>query len=144
MKLIFLDIDGVLCIPIKGLQQGVLEEFDGNCVCEFKRVLEETDARIVISSVWRLDHIMPTLIKQFERHGLPVEKIIGKTPDMSTHKREIEILKWLEDYGEEVTHWCAVDDGALHLPGNFVRTEFNYDCGLTKEAADQMIAILNI
>jgi len=54
MKLIFLDVDGVLCLIGRDEKTNKLKSFvSGEAVENLKRIVDETHARIVLSSSWR-------------------------------------------------------------------------------------------
>src|SRR4029079_3793405 len=90
MKVIFLDIDGVLNhnrmshhrdpTSIEPLPIPIAPA----CMAQLNRLITETAAKIVISSSWRLvvrwQDLGPALI----RHGL-VGEVIDETPDLSNH-----------------------------------------------------------
>lgn len=151
MKVLFLDLDGVLVTR----RIGCMEE---RLVLNLKRIVEETGTLIVLSSDWRRWREGRVECRRVLRsHGMD---FIGCTPCMSAMhgNRPIEILRWMrahnkkateEEGGEEkVSEWVAVDDRMLlgekqgiKLEGHFVHTHPRQ--GLTQAAANQCIAILN-
>lgn len=146
MKLIFLDLDGVLVTR----RLGVFEE---NLLQNLKRVVEETGATIVLSSDWRRH---PAARLEAKRAlGTAGLTFIGCTPIMSAYiaQRPTEILQWKKDYqrsadAQRITHWLAIDDRALleerhgsHLRGHFVQTQPVR--GFTAADADLCISMLN-
>ncbi|KAL3933516.1 MAG: hypothetical protein SGPRY_000245 [Prymnesium sp.] len=145
-KLIFLDIDGVICCnSISRLEEAKLKQL--------KRVVSETgNTKVVLSSDWRrqqaLKRLVVTTLKQY---GI---KCIGATPQRSMMQpvRPMEILSWLSANGPSVeggvTAWIAIDDrnlllesGGQDLKGHFVHTHIS--TGLTVTKADQAIKLLN-
>jgi len=60
MKVIFLDFDGVITIPPKWyLNAGKIKWI--------KKIVDETDAKIVVSSSWRMDSVEETIDKMIGR-----------------------------------------------------------------------------
>lgn len=87
MRVIFLDIDGVLnrCDTRSG-QTPTPEEplpipIEPVCMARLNRLVEETGAKIVISSSWRMFACWQDLGPALVRHGL-VAEVIGETPDL--------------------------------------------------------------
>ena len=79
MKAIFLDIDGVLnsnehTAFIKSFityGDNMIEPFDDECLYNLKYIVDETDAKIIITSIWRLfpDYLY-ILMNKLEEYGL--------------------------------------------------------------------------
>jgi methionine--tRNA ligase beta chain len=118
MKIIFLDIDGVLNVDYADKDQfGHIfrEEFVQN----LKEIIEKTNAKIVISSTWK-DKGIERMLALWKERDLPGE-ISDITPDCvdvceSTNivyydqvKRGHEIKLWLDRH-PEVTHYVILDD----------------------------------
>jgi hypothetical protein len=162
-KIIFLDIDGVLnvCYPEHD-EYGRI--FHPNFVDNLKRVIDETGAKIVISSTWRYAGL-ERMKEMWQKRNLPGE-VIDVTPDctylynegllqLTTRiERGHEIEYWLDENPGLVENYVILDDNSDFLPhqlGNFVMTSNNInhpDCvdigyGLTKECAKKAIRILN-
>jgi hypothetical protein len=91
--IIFLDIDGVL---VHNKCKNV-HTFDPLCVKVLKKLINYYNAKIVISSSWRIYHLELAL-DQFELNGLDLDIIIGKTPiDKIDGNRFNEISTWIND-----------------------------------------------
>ena len=162
MKIIFLDIDGVLNIIPQDY-----DEFGGifhpNFVDNLKHIINETGAKIVISSTWRMNGLIE-MKRMWVVRGLPGE-VIDITPTCSQMvdwgkfeffdevERGHEIQDWIDKH-PEVTNYVILDDDNDMLESqrnNFVRCANNKDhedCvdigyGLTKQCAEQAIKILN-
>lgn len=106
MKILFLDIDGVL--NRQGTKEKVevlgalLRGVDRRLLAMLQEWLtEHEEVSVVLSSSWR-NH--ETLVEHLERAGL---KFIGKTGRASTRGREIEI--WLGRH-PDITHYAILDD----------------------------------
>lgn len=143
MKALFLDIDGVLnsqtWTEANYARGGNLLDLDPEAVRRVLNVLAATDAKLVLSSTWRLSR---TLVKQLLDVGLP---IFDSTPRADAFDcRSDEITAWLKSH-PDVTTFAIVDDdpdaGYGELAPYFVQT--NCAFGLTDEPANALIAILN-
>jgi hypothetical protein len=150
MKVIFLDIDGVLnVIPTEWDDYG--EIFHTPLVNNLNHIIESTGAKLVISSSCRSSGLV-FLRNMWLTRNLPGE-IYDITPIISRVKRGYEIKKWLNQH-PEVKNYVILDDDIDMLPeqkNNFVQTSENIDhddCidigyGLTKTCAEKAIKILN-
>lgn len=154
-NIIFLDIDGVLnstasrnfardCmkvpIPHTDLPAPALVE-------NLNLILDSTDARIVISSSWRIIYSIIALADIFYLCGVRPQKIIDKTPDTKRgyDGRYLEIQLWIKHNHKKMKNFVVIDDcdDALlpNRPGTFIKTDF--EIGLTREQAHQACEILN-
>ncbi len=137
MKVVFLDIDGVLNHPgtysegapwrreeVERLRVPV----DPGCMARLNRLIVETGAKIVISSSWRLFARWEELGPALARYGL-VADVIGETPDLVNDpvwleawrtrdgapfayeriERGMEISEWIAAH-PEVTAFVILDD----------------------------------
>lgn len=124
MKVLFLDIDGVLCLPQQygsRFKKGVtFDSWDNKCIRALNEIIKETDCEIVISSDWR------EYASLHDMQDLFLERGVIKTPIAYTQiigQREVEIQDYLAT--NKANTWCAVDDMDLDLKC-FVRTR-EYD-----------------
>ena len=76
-RIIFLDIDGVLNRTKKATHIRI----DADLVDLLRGLVEETGARIVLSTFWR--HFTEYITYVLTRHGIPAETVIGRTPGTS-------------------------------------------------------------
>lgn len=96
MKVIFLDIDGVICVPTREHDQyGQL--FHQPFVDNLKWIINETGAKIVISSTWRMSGLS-VMKEMWEKRGLPGE-VIDTTPIISGAKARYSDRKPIDDAG---------------------------------------------
>ncbi len=162
MKIIFLDINGVLKTGIyaihyfevckhfglsrkdgKDLRHGLRDEFgshfDPRPVQLLEYIIKETGAKIVISSTWR--HSGEEQMKlMWEMRSLPGE-VIGITKHLNTDRGE-EIAEYLRE--NETDAYVIIDDHRDMLPeqiNNFVKVDGEY--GITLKDAEKIISILN-
>lgn len=153
MKIIFFDVDGVLNHSKTDGWKTTKDLFvlDKECVEQLHRILLATNARIVLSSTWRLSvEGCNVLSKELEINGFT---FLGKTAKlhMGSYNRSEDILDWLNTTwpysfgwnGEKITHMAVIDDDtdADLGDGSFFKTDFEAG-GLTKEIADRIITHL--
>lgn len=153
MKVIFLDIDGVLNherhykwlmeTDEPTLLQSVYpySEFNPKSCRLLMDIIRETGAQIVVSSSWRLDgeNRLNSLFKFF---GLP--RIYDITPCLNT-ARGIEIGAWLAAH-PEVTNYVILDDDEDMNDEQkpfFIKTN-PYEDGLNEACKDKAIELLNV
>ena len=144
MKVLFLDIDGVICsirsaVAYGGFPWTVKEKdmylFDDVAIKLIQRLCKDTNTKIVLSSVWRLSHDWKMI---GEKLNLP---IIDKTPNKLSSNRGEEIAMWLRD--NKVDAYAIVDDDSDMLEEQlpfFVRVYSKN--GLSFENYEQLMAIL--
>lgn len=140
-KYIFLDVDGVL-------NNKDWQPIDPKNVENLKYIIDNTGAKIVLSSSWRKienrkdSFSWKCLNKYFQDYNL---SIYSETPQIYEPDRGFEILKWLED--KKDYKFCVIDDTfedsfrKYELTKFFVKTDWN--TGLTKEDAEKAIKILS-
>lgn len=154
MKVIFLDIDGVLNVSYIGDDE-FGQIFNDIFVKNLEKLLIETNAKLVISSTWR-DSGLNFLHDMWKERKLPGE-IIDITPNFmvktgSVLQRGSEIAEWLSK--NEVDNYVIIDDEVGDMLeeqiNNIVRCSRNhehidqiYGMGLTTECTIQAIKILN-
>jgi hypothetical protein len=144
MKIIFLDIDGVICLSrewgsrmckIKRweLEGGEgdppvtirLDDFNKVAVDVLNDIILTSGADIVISSDWRLYATLEEMKDLFYQFGV-IKGPIDFTPELQTVTKRAdirvdEINLWLSNH-PEVTNWVAIDDLDLSKLDNFVKT----------------------
>lgn len=155
MKIIFLDIDGVLNSRAYDRKRNWNEQtdIDETRLPLIKEIVDATAAKIVLSSTWRLhwnkysnrcDADGRYINKTFAKFGLT---IYDKTPDLGIHAlRREEIEKWLKETTEGIESFVIIDDyryGWGDLSEHFVKTDPNFRLGIEKEQVKQAIEILN-
>ena len=116
---------------------------DERAIVQLKKIVEATDAEIVLSSSWRwYKDTRDKVHYQLQRKGIDFVDTTPREIDI-TMTRGAEIKTWLDEH-PEVDQFVILDDEDLklkeYLP-NHVRTTFKY--GLTREKAAQAIKILN-
>jgi hypothetical protein len=103
MKVIFLDIDGVLNCSKTPNPRGFPYIVDKKLLARFKKLLERTGAKVVLTSSWRCD---PVGVFAAKHYGVPFFDIC---PDKPRSSRCKEMLAWLADH-PKVTRYAVLDD----------------------------------
>ena len=163
-KVVFLDIDGVLNtkwwytqMDRKTPKDKYGYAFDPKAVANLRKVVDETEAGIVISSSWKCMGLSQ-MEDMWDERNLP-GKVVGITPNSVSdellvdtdidsmelfHIRGEEIKEWLTKHGKHVSHYVIIDDMDNMLPeqqSHFVQT--NPEVGITEDDANKAIVILN-
>jgi hypothetical protein len=103
MKVVFLDIDGVLNTRQTHNPRKLPYIVDKALVRRLKRLLTRTAAKVVLTTTWRYD---PAGLFSVRRYGIP---FIGSTPDFPELPRREEIRAWLKKH-PRVTRYAVLDD----------------------------------
>ncbi|MDR2345273.1 MAG: AAA family ATPase [Planctomycetaceae bacterium] len=183
-KIIFLDIDGVLqpydsqdrfkhLKEVDEFNSRLLEEYgvdyrgynyydvlavyydwDKDAVAELKRILNATDAKIVLSSDWR-DKTIFRMVDLCKIHDLDeyiigattkedISNIIAANPKYKQMRsfRSVEILMYVADH-PEIKNYVAIDD--MNLTPDLGEEHTVITCNkMTTEDADKCIELLNV
>ena len=160
MKIIFLDIDGVLncatskshCIDVDGR---VIKGIDSDKVKRLAKIVEATGAQIVLSSDWKdgwekyYTSQKPSHAKYLDNHLYKKGKLTIKDKTPNTHKgswfRGSEILAYLRMH-QDIENYVILDDTFFD---DFVNKEIeehlvltNWEVGLTDGDVKNAIKIL--
>lgn len=135
MKVLFLDIDGVVNCSSTMQRHGAFIGIDPRLAARVKKIKKATGCKIVLSSTWRLNGESRA---EVVRHGL---HFIDITPEARSGIRGNEIYAWLQDH-PEVTRYAILDDDSDFLADQplFKTTWHN---GITDEIAAKVIEYLN-
>lgn len=134
MKVLFLDIDGVLNTP-KSTGRFGIDFVDNTATALVARIVKETDCKIVLSSTWRIDEQDRKLAtRELNYHGL---EIYDYTPILKTRNEEIQT--WINQ--NKISKYAILDDMTeAEIAGHFFKT--NENVGLTVTIAEKIIAHL--
>ena len=152
MKIIFLDIDGVLNSIVfdreRTNEQGNIDETRLPLI---KQILDETGALIVLSSSWRkhwdkepslCDDLGAEINSIFATYDIA---IYDKTPQLQSNDRAEEIRLWLSQ-NETVRTFVILDDISFgwgsDLQDNLVKTNCRIGRGLERQHVQKAISIL--
>lgn len=123
MKVIFLDFDGVLnsekwfrtrekSVEIDDIKsQYPYYQIDPNSISLLNQIIQSTEAKVVVSSTWRLGRTVEELQSILNIHGF-IGEIIDKTPHFGAPKgfgytipRGCEIDWWLKEKNFQRINW---------------------------------------
>lgn len=110
MKVVFLDIDGVLNNNHTKERCNGFLGVDRELSTKFLKWIEGKDVKIILSSTWRLHQDMWEHLHDAGIHW------IGITPNMPRVARGYEIAEYLDKH-PEITHHVILDDMDEMLPG---------------------------
>jgi hypothetical protein len=144
LNVLFLDIDGVLN-PEKTNHQHV---FAPGCVRQLRRILDHNpQTHVVFSTSWRTGFSFFVLGWLWRQHDLPLQRVIGRTPEIENEMRGAEIQRWLDNAPlrskeHKVGRYAVLDDEVApileDIPAHSVFACDPWD-GLTEEVADGVI-----
>lgn len=108
MKLIFLDIDGVLnshdwwdrrpkLSPDRTRKDFVENQLDPEAIARFKKLLKDTGAKVVLSSTWRRFKEDRELIREKVVDFIDVTPHFPEYSGVKSKQRGREIIQWLLD-----------------------------------------------
>ena len=116
MNIIFLDVDGVLnsvehLIEVYNKtgkpHHGINYPFDEKCLINLKRLVEETNSLIVITSTWRkYKDAKERLLEELKKYKLD-KYVIGYTKNLGN--KILEIKEYLKTLGENI-NFIILDD----------------------------------
>lgn len=160
MKVIFLDVDGVL--NSIGWMKKNDRKKHGNCeinpenIKMLKEIADKTEAKIVLSSTWRnVDgedgeprHPMyDYLVDELREFGI---EIFSRTP-LINNDRPKEIKAWLDETSFEIESFISIDDDFCEkdyekqgIYNRLIKTQFwNEKGGLQEKHVEKAIQLLN-
>lgn len=146
MKVLFLDIDGVIN-RFKFYEHGGLDcTLDKDCIARLSNIVKQTGCVIVISSTWKYSNTLMDTLEEELFPFLPKGCIAGCTPNNVLRPyREEEIQQYLKEH-PYIKNYVIVDDYDFELKsflngGHCVITDALK--GLTEKDANKCIEILN-
>jgi hypothetical protein len=154
MRIIFLDIDGVLNSENEPYE-GKLWRLSESAILRVNTIIERTDARIVLTSDWRRYHGLQRCAEVLRAHGLSAE-IVDATPNLENRRtvheedfdptayferlRRSEIEAWMKSH--DIQTFVVIDDLAVFERDHPNMILTNATTGLTAEDAARAIAVL--
>ena len=108
MKVLFLDIDGVVCLHKDKDWNNEEEIFDAACCRKLQEIVSATGCKLVLSSSWRLfPESIRSMFRQLKPFGVTRENFLGRTPLRG--ERGDEIMAYLKKR-PQIETFVAVDD----------------------------------
>jgi hypothetical protein len=147
MKVLFLDIDGVMNSRqyIKRVDvdfDDPKHQMDPDAVIRLNSICSQTGASIVVTSTWRkaFTYYLDKLQDCIASYGIKAP-VIGMTADLvlDGYSRTDEILCWLADH-VDIDGYVVLDDEGINLPGHLVQTKF--DDGIQDHHVRMAVVIL--
>lgn len=155
MKLIFLDVDGVLnCNTSTSRCKGMLG-VDSDKVARLARIVHESSAKIVLISTWKLDWYRTSnekelpwlgkyLVSELAKYNVQIH---DKTIDEQVSHRGEGINNWMNNQSETIESFVILDDDSFDykyqgLSMYHVKTSFYHD-GLQDCHVEKAIKLLN-
>jgi len=156
MKVIFLDMDGVINSAdyllrrrkdkirkkkIKTKENRCIRMIDEKAVKLLNEIIEATDAKIVISSTWRIQNSTEMIQSYLNKRGFKGE-VISQTPRFPFKDRGDEIERWLKTH-DSVESFIILDDSSDMGPmmDRLIRT--TWATGLQQKHVEQAIKMLS-
>ena len=118
-----------------------LRHLDPEPIVLLNEIVRESQAKVVVSSTWRLGYDAQGLQILLESQGF-VGEVVGKTPDMPAKQRGHEIRRWLKDNGRPLTNFVILDDDSdmAGLAHRLVKTSCKL--GLEREHVEKALEII--
>lgn len=136
MKIIFLDIDGVMNNIRKWPKNAGRRWIDPSAVRRLNKITHATTSAIVISSTWRRFWNVKQILEAAGVRG----NIIGSTPFLPSEPRGSEIQLWLSKHGAEKFIILDDDSDMGNLMDALIKTK--WDVGLQDIHVKKAIARL--
>ena len=145
MKVIFLDFDGVITVPPKW-------ELNSNKIAKIKTLVEETGAKIVVSSSWRhgLKRNFEWELKDNANNNHNNDMIIWLkdniydiTPNIGLgNGRGGEIQKWLDEHNDIENYVILDDDSDMWNSQLYHFVQTDYQTGFTEHEYELAYKVL--
>lgn len=150
MKLLFLDIDGVLNYFDFNMEAEMnsflnFSEIDTEKVLLLNEIVRRTEAKIVISSSWRKLYSIEDLIEGLKGRGF-IGEIIDVTPSINIMnlQRGHEIKHWIDNCDLDISSIVILDDDSDMEGVEEYHIKTDYKTGLTKSDVELVIKKLEV
>lgn len=162
IKVIFLDIDGVLNSrewfekryngnvkdihekEYRSLFERQADDIDPYALSLLKNFVDKNDIKVVLSSTWRFLYSISEVSELFNMIGWDMT-FLDRTLEANSGHRGEEIKHWLDNTKYNVGKYVIIDDDGDMLDEqkeNFVQTKF--EIGMTQEHIERMEVILEL
>ena len=162
MKLIFLDVDGVLnSIETRDKAPSGVIGIEDSKVALLKQLVDKTGAKVVLTSTWKTDYYpdapvedMPSdgryLVKKLQAHGV---HLFSRTEDVTWSKRGRGILDFIKKFSDVVESFVILDDERFdfesegiadkHVKTFYTKRTPETLLGLQENHVEKAVSILN-
>ena len=142
MKVLFLDIDGVLCTHNSDNYSEQDDKFDDKACKNLKKIIDETGCKLVLTSSWRLySSYIKLLLSLLKPYGITRLDFLGKAKSLLSRAQEIS--EFLSSH-KEITNYIVLDDEQIVsklIPSDkIIYTQAK--SGITNEITKKCIKIL--
>lgn len=136
MKILFLDIDGVVNCRTTKERHGPFIGIDPKLANIIRRIISETNCKVVLSSTWRLNEDSRNEVRN------KVCQFVDQTINSRYGQRGDEIIEWLNRNGIFTYNDYAIldDNNDFYDWQPLFRTSF--ETGITDKIANEVIAHL--
>lgn len=141
-KILFLDFDGVLNSEKSAVQTGNRYKFAKDSVAALNKILQRTEARIVVTSSWRESWTLIENAAFLENAGIVKGRVVGKTAVLGKD-RGFEIDSWLRSAPYAVKSIAILDDRDDMVMHKHRLVRIDPKIGLTLELANRVIDLLS-
>lgn len=152
MKIVFLDIDGVLNHIEMAYIDHRFPSIDPKAMDRLNMIINETGAKVVISSTWRKRHSVRTFQQLFNSKGFTGE-VIDRTPSEQTGSRNGAPSMPYGPRGDQIQAWLSFEKGVeafvildddsdmSEVSDRLVQT--SYSTGLLNQHVSDAVSMLN-
>lgn len=165
-RFVFADIDGVLnsistrYVPPCGYGEGTWDGIDNRCVNLLNQIVEETGAKLILSSSWKHYKPLEYCENHLQKYGLkfPIKERttnLNKLFDPNLSKEQQKLSVPTHNHGKEILHWICKNNWRIKsfVVIDDLRKVYGWgfddrvvltsdEVGLTSENAKQAIEIL--
>lgn len=135
MKVLFLDIDGVVNCATTAQRHRGLIGIDPLMAFTVGKIVLDTECEVVLSSTWRL------MADSLEEVNKQVYKVFDITPSLPGEYRGDEVKAWLAEH-PEVGRYAILDDSTDFYPDQPL-FKTSWQVGITDEIAKEVTEYLN-
>lgn len=139
MKVLFLDVDGVLNSqrwPSSFMPERAI---DPQAMQLLNDLVGRTGAEVVVSSTWRL--LEPDMAGRLARNGF-VGQVIGQTPEIRGAPRGREIVTWLSQH-PDVERFAILDVNADMESLHYRLVQTSFETGLEQAHVELAVSLLS-
>lgn len=142
--IIFLDFDGVLHSQewfneMEDAQDFDMNRFNPAAVERLNKLVAATNAKIVVSSSWRYGRSIEQLRELLKKNGVEGEVIDACKCTFSFLRRDMEVFRWIKEYGVPDA-FVALDDDLSILQYGRCAVNTTWERGLLDEHVDEAAA----
>jgi hypothetical protein len=151
MRVLFLDVDGVLNTPQTAgawSRLGWPQALEPALVARAKELADAADAVVVLSSTWRISSAgLAGTVLALEQRGWPDarSRLQHATPCLPGKGRGAEIQAWLAEHADAADVVVVLDDDREDMGAMLCRlVQTDYELGLQPEQVAQALAMFGV